>query len=91
MSEPFDSKYKLFKQIGVPFSGVIEQAEDMKTYEIAWVKNYHMGNSVLIEAETEEEALEIARDNIGNYEGSMQYDPDEDWVESWGEKVLDSQ
>jgi len=63
----------------------------MKTYEIAWVKNYHMGNSVLIEAETEEEALEIARDNIGNYEGSMQYDPDEDWVESWGEKVLDSQ
>ena len=57
-----------------------------KIYEIAWVKNYHMGNSVLIEAETEEEALEIARDNIGNYEGSMQYDPDEDWVESWGEK-----
>ena len=58
----------------------------VKTYEIAWVKNYHMGNSVLIEAETEEEALEIARNNIGNYEGSMQYDPDEDWVESWGEK-----
>ena len=57
-----------------------------KTYEIAWVKNYHMGNSVLIEAETEEEALEFARDNIGNYEGSMQYDPDEDWVESWGER-----
>ena len=57
-----------------------------KTYEIAWVKNYHMGNSVLIEAETEEEALEIARNNIGNYEGSMQYDPDEDWVESWGER-----
>ena len=58
----------------------------VKTYQIAWVKNYHMGNSVLIEAETEEEALEIARNNIGNYEGSMQYDPDEDWVESWGEK-----
>ena len=58
----------------------------VKTYQIAWVKNYHMGNSVLIEAETEEEAWQIARDNIGNYEGSMQYDPDEDWVESWGEK-----
>ena len=58
----------------------------VKTYQIAWVKNYHMGNSVLIEAETEEEALQIARDNIGNYEGSMQYDPDEDWVESWGER-----
>ena len=61
----------------------------VKTYEIAWVKNYHMGNSVLIEAETEEEALQIARDNIGNYEGSMQYDPDEDWVESWGEREVE--
>ena len=58
-----------------------------KIYEIAWVKNYHMANSVLIEAKTEEEALEIARNNIGNYESSMQYDPDEDWVESWGEKT----
>ena len=58
----------------------------VKTYEIAWVKNYHIANSVPIEAKTEEEALEIARNNIGNYEGSMQYDPDEDWVESWGER-----
>ena len=57
-----------------------------KIYEIAWVKNYHMANSVLIEAKTEEEALEIARNNIGNYEADMQYDPDEDWVESWGER-----
>jgi len=57
-----------------------------KIYEIAWVKNYHMGNSELIEADSEEEALQIARDNIGDYEGSMQYDPDEDWVESWGER-----
>ena len=24
MSEPFDSKYKLFKKIGVPFSGMIQ-------------------------------------------------------------------
>jgi hypothetical protein len=59
----------------------------LKTYEIAWVKNYHMANSVLIEAETEEEALQIAENNIGNYEGSMQYDPDNPaWVESWGER-----
>ena len=48
-----------------------------------------MGSSVLIEAETEEEALEIARANIGNYEGNMQYDPDEDWLESWGESSKD--
>ena len=65
---------------------------DMKTYEIAWVKNYHSTGRELIKAENEEEALQIAEDNIGNYEGGMEYDPDNPpWVESWGEKVLDSQ
>ena len=44
-----------------------------KIYEIAWVKNYHATGTELIEAESEDEALKIARDNIGNYEGSMQY------------------
>ena len=59
----------------------------VKTYEIAWVKNYHATGRELIEAESEEEALKIAEDNIGNYEGSMEYDPDNPpWVESWGEK-----
>ena len=28
MSEPFDSKYKLFKQIGVPFSGMNKDNTD---------------------------------------------------------------
>ena len=64
----------------------------MKTYEISWVKNYHATGSELIKAESEDEALKIAEDNIGDYEGSMEYDPDNPpWVESWGEKVLDSQ
>ena len=59
----------------------------MKTYEIAWVKNYSATGRELIEAESEEEAIQIASDNIGDYEGSMQYNPDENWVESWGEKT----
>ena len=60
----------------------------VKTYEIAWVKNYHATGRELIKAESEEEALQIAEDNIGDYEGSMQYDPDNPaWVESWGEKL----
>ena len=56
------------------------------TYEIAWVKNYFARGSELIEADSEEEALQVARDNMGDYEGSMQYIPEEDWVESWGVK-----
>ena len=57
-----------------------------KIYEIAWVKNYFATGSELIEADSEEEALQVARDEMGNYEGSMQYTPEEDWVESWGVK-----
>ena len=58
-----------------------------KTYEIAWVKNYFATGSELIEADSEEEALQVARDNMGDYEGNMHYSPEEDWVESWGVKT----
>ena len=59
----------------------------VKTYEIAWVKNYFVTGSELIEAENEEEAIKIVHANMGDYEGSMHYDPDADWAESWGEKT----
>ena len=62
----------------------------MKIYEIAWVKNYFATGSELISADSEEEALQVARDNMGDYEGSMEYTPEENWVESWGEiKVVE--
>ena len=57
-----------------------------KIYEISWVKNYFATGSELIEADSEEEALQVARDEMGDYEGSMQHTPEEDWVESWGVK-----
>ena len=56
-----------------------------KTYQISWVKNYFATGEELIEAESEEEAIEIAQANIGDYEGSMQYSGDDDWVECHGE------
>ena len=59
----------------------------VKTYEIAWVKNYYATGTELIEADSEEEALKIAKDNIGDYTGNMDYDPDADWVESYGVKT----
>ena len=67
---------------------IMNTQSKMKTYEIAWVKNYYATGRELIEAESEQEALQFAEDNIGDYEGSMEYDPDNPaWV-NLGERKL---
>ena len=48
---------------------VEEEKKDLKTYEIDWVKYYWQTGTEEIEASTEEEALQIARDNLGEYQG----------------------
>ena len=53
----------------------------MKKYKISWCKTYYSSGEVEIEAESEEEAQIIAEENIGDYEGSMQYDPNENYIE----------
>ena len=53
----------------------------MKKYKVDWSKTYHASGTVEIEAESEEDAQIIAEENIGDYEGSMQYDPNENYVE----------
>ena len=53
----------------------------METYKVSWSKTYYASGTVSIEATNEEEAERIALENIGNYEGGMQYDPNEDYVE----------
>ena len=45
-------------------------------YSVAWVKNYFATGTVEIKANSEAQAENIALNQIGNYEGSMQYDPD---------------
>lgn len=57
-----------------------------KTFRVDWSKTYYASGIEEVEAETEEEAVEIVREKIGDLTGSMQYDPNEDYVESLGEK-----
>lgn len=57
----------------------------LKTYLISYVKYYYLTGEVEIEASTEEEAIQIVEDNIGCYDGSMEWDYDKNFVESWGE------
>ena len=47
----------------------------MKKYNVDWSKTYYASGNVVIEAESEMDAEMIAENNIGDYEGSMQYDP----------------
>ena len=59
----------------------MEEIEPTKRYKIDWVKRYHASGSVVIQADTLNEAIKKAESEIGNYEGTMQYNPDEDEIE----------
>ena len=52
----------------------------MKKYKVTWSKTYHASGEVEILADSREEANRIAQENIGDYEGSMQYDPEGDFI-----------
>tara|TARA_Y100000310_G_C20600884_1_gene772952 strand:+ start:1164 stop:1337 length:174 start_codon:yes stop_codon:yes gene_type:complete len=49
---------------------------------VGWSKTYYASGIVEIEATSKTDAEEIALDTIGDFQGSMQYDPQGDWVES---------
>ena len=53
----------------------------MKKYKVSWSKTYYASGEVEIEAESEEDARIIVEENSGDYEGSMQYDPNENYIE----------
>ena len=55
----------------------------MSKYEVTWSKTYYASGSVEIEANSSEDAEDIVRGRMGDYEGSMQYDADKDFVESY--------
>ena len=52
----------------------------MAKYEVSWIKTYYSADYVEIEANSQEEAEDIARENIGNYEGSKHWDDTKDEV-----------
>jgi len=58
----------------------------MPKYEIQWSKRYYASGHVEVEAESKEEAKKIAEERLGDYEGSMQYDPDGDDIFVLGTK-----
>ena len=55
----------------------------MPKYEVMWSKTYYASGSVEIEANSNKEAEDIVRNRMGDYEGSVQYDADKDFVESY--------
>lgn len=59
----------------------------MPKYIVYWSKVYYASGEEVVEAESADEAEDIVRDNLGDYTGSMQYDPDSDYVECYGGMV----
>ncbi len=53
----------------------------MSKYKVAWSKTYHVSGEVEIEAVSEAHAVQRVKDEMGGYEGSMQYDPKYDYIE----------
>ena len=54
---------------------------NMSKYKVAWSKTYHVSGEVEIEAVSEAHAVQRVEDEMGGYEGSMQYDPKYDYIE----------
>ena len=52
----------------------------MPKFEVQWVKTYHASGVVSVIADSKDDAHDKVEDQIGDYEGSMQYDADWDEV-----------
>ena len=52
-------------------------------YDVQWSKTYYISNVIEVDADSIEEAEKKVLDMIGDLEGSMQYDPDQDYVEGY--------
>tara|TARA_R110000824_G_scaffold3331_8_gene15798 strand:+ start:96 stop:317 length:222 start_codon:yes stop_codon:yes gene_type:complete len=55
----------------------------MNKYSVRWSKTYHASGNVVVKAHSLADAEETVREQIGDYEGSMQYDADNDMVEAY--------
>lgn len=49
-------------------------------YKVTWSKTYYRSGTKIIEASSHREAQQIADDNIGNWEGGMEYDADKNEI-----------
>ncbi len=55
----------------------------MRKYEVSWSKTYYVSGTEIVEAEDGDEAETIVREKIADLEGSLQWNPDEDYVEAY--------
>jgi len=62
-----------------------KKIKGLKTYNIDWVKYYYEYGTEEIEATTEEEAIQIAKDEVCGYSGHMEGDFDKNEFVSLGE------
>jgi hypothetical protein len=53
----------------------------MPRYHVHWCKTYYASGNYEIDADSPEEADRIAFETLGDQEGSIQYNPDDDYVE----------
>ena len=54
----------------------------MKKYAVTWSKTYYAHGEEVVTAKSETDAQEIIENKIGDLEGSMQWNPDETYVEA---------
>ena len=55
----------------------------MPKYIVEWSKTYYASGAVAVDASSSEDAEDVVRERMGDYEGSMQYDADKDFVEAY--------
>jgi hypothetical protein len=53
---------------------------EMRKYKVMWSKAYYASGVVEVEAEHPDDAHDKVANEMGDFEGSMQYDPDGDEV-----------
>ena len=61
-----------------------------KKYEVQWVKTYHAFGIVSVIADSKDDAHDKVADQIGDYEGSMQYDADLDEITVLSESIKET-
>ena len=63
----------------------------MKKYKVTWSKTYYASGEVEVEATSKMDAELKEEEKIGDYEGSMQYNPYEDYVDAVEVKSITTQ
>lgn len=80
---PGDQNYAYYHQKGDIYRRIVDALNNdpRKKFRVGWSKTYYISGKIEVVAETEAEAVEKVQNMIGSLGGSLQYDPDQDFVE----------